>query len=366
MPMRSTSDLADQAPRHQVLVTGAGGFVGGHVARALAEAGYRVRALTRRTPPPPGPFESPIDWIVGDLRNADDRARALAGVRWVVHTASWVSLGADPRGESQAVNVEATRALLLEGRAAGVERFVYTSTIWTVAAGTANEPADEESAWNLDRLRSPYCTTKRAAERLVLDSDQPGFQTVVLNSATVLGPGDVRPTSTRLLLHMARTPVAFMPAGGTPVIDVRVVAQAHVRALERAAPGRRYVLAGPYLSYFEIATLVARVAGNPRRIVVIPDLLERPLTRIVGWIDHLVGGRWPEISAAAVGGGYLRFHLSGALGDAAFALQHPPPIQSIYDALSDFSRSGRADWLTLRPPALDDLVAPDLSVSSGA
>src|SRR4051794_33772798 len=146
--MHPGDDVAGLTPDDLVLVTGAGGFVGGHVARALAEVGCRVRALTRR-PPPTEPSDPPIDWMIGDLGRVEDRARALAGVRGVVHSAGWVSLGSDPRGESRAVNVGATRALLDEGRAAGIDRFVYTSTLWTVAAGTAGGPADEESAWNL-------------------------------------------------------------------------------------------------------------------------------------------------------------------------------------------------------------------------
>jgi dihydroflavonol-4-reductase len=299
--------------------------------------------------------------MIGDLRRVEDRARALAGVRGVVHAAGWVSLGSDPRGESRAVNVGATRALLDEGRAAGIDRFVYTSTLWTVAAGTAGGPADEESAWNLDRVFSPYSETKREAERLVLERDRPGFRTVVLCPALVIGPRDVRPTSTRLFLHMARTPLALLPRGGTPVVDVRVVARAHVRALGRAEPGRRYVLAGPYLSYQELAALVARITGKPWRVVTIPDALERPLAWMAGRVDHLVRGRWPEVSAAAVAGGFLRLHVSGARADAAFDLHHPPPIRSIFDALEDFCRSGRAPWLSPRLPTLDDPVSTDLS-----
>ena len=354
--LRTSTSVAGLEPDALILVTGAGGFVGGHVARGLAAAGYRIRALTRRLPPAEL-LDPPIEWLLGDLRRPLDQARALEGVRGVVHTAAWVSLGADPRGNSRDVNVVATRALLERGRAAGVERFLYTSTLYTVAAGSAATPADEGTAWNLGSVRSPYSETKREAERLVLEQDQPGFGTMVLCPALVIGPRDIRPTSTRVLLHMARTPVAFLPHGGTPVVDARVVALAHLRALQQVETGRRYVVAGPYLSYHELAALVARVAGRPWRVVTIPDAWERPVAWVAGRIDHLVRGRWPEVSAAAVSGGFLRLHLSGAVADAAFNLKHPLPIESIFDALSDFSRSGRAPWLALRRPSLDDFGA---------
>src|SRR5262249_17399686 len=113
-----------------VLVTGAGGFVGGHVARELAGAGHRGRGLCRR-PPALERGDPPIDWLIGDLSDVDVRRRALAGVRGVVHAASWVSLGLDPRGHSRAINVEATAQLLADAADAGVERFIYTSTLYT-------------------------------------------------------------------------------------------------------------------------------------------------------------------------------------------------------------------------------------------
>jgi dihydroflavonol-4-reductase len=77
---------------------------------------------------------------------------------------------------------------------------------------------------------------------------------------------------------------------------------------------------------------------------------------VAGGIDCLVRGRFPEVSAAAVAGGFLRLHVSGAAADAAFDLQHPPPIDSIFDALADFRQRGRAPWLALRRPGVDNLI----------
>jgi dihydroflavonol-4-reductase len=318
------------------------------VARALAAAGYRVRGFVRSIPRPL-PGDPPIEWFVGDLGRPQDRLRAVEGAGGVVHVAGWVSLGADPRGESRVLNVEATCGLLDAARAAGADRFLYTSTLWTVAAGTEDEPADEESPWNLDPIRSPYSETKREAERLVRDANRPGFRTTVVCPALVIGPRDVRLTSTRVLLSMARWAVVFLPRGGIPVIDAQVVAQGHVRALERAEPGGRYVLAGPYLSYQAMAALVAQITGRPRRVLTVPDLCERPLAWMAGGIDRWSQGRWPEVSAAAVAGGFLRLHVQGRRADLAFGLHHPPPIQSIFEALDDARRSGRAPWLRLRP-----------------
>ena len=202
-----------------VLVTGGGGFVGGHVARQLAAVGHRVRALTRR-PAQVEESDPPIDWIVGDLRDQAVRRRALEGVRGVIHTASWVSLGPDRLGISHATNVEATAQLLAESAEAGAERFVYTSTLYSLAAGTREQPADEFSAWNLQRVDSAYMRTKRQAEQLVLAANRPRFSTIALCPGMVQGPRDTKPTSTKIAKAYSRSLVAIVPPGGIPIIDV--------------------------------------------------------------------------------------------------------------------------------------------------
>ena len=94
-----------------MLVTGAAGFVGGHIARHIAQAGHYVRGLVRGQPPS-CPDDPKIEWISGDVRDQAIRRRAVAGVRAVIHAAGWVSLGRDAGGLSQAINVAATRGLL--------------------------------------------------------------------------------------------------------------------------------------------------------------------------------------------------------------------------------------------------------------
>jgi dihydroflavonol-4-reductase len=292
-----------------VLVTGAGGFVGGHIARNLASAGHRVRAVVRSLPLVE-PGDPPIEWVVGDLRDSNVLTTAVKDMRGVIHAASRVHLGYDPGRLCQAINVEVTRALLDEAGKAGVERFVYTSTLHTLAMGTADQPADENTPWNLEQVDSPYAETKRAAEQLVLQASSHRLSTIALCPGMVVGPRDLKPTSTSVLLLMA----------------------------------------GPYLDYREMARLVARISGRPRRILTLPNILEKPSAILAGIIDRIMAGRRIDVSSAAVAGGFVPLHVSGRRADSTFGLNHPPAIVSIYDALEAARRSGLGPELSLIEP----------------
>ena len=317
-----------------VLVTGASGFVGGHVARTMALAGHKVRGLTRSTPQT-RPGDPAIDWVLGDLRSSNDRRVALQGVRGVIHSASWVSLGADPHGEAASVNVEATRGLIADSVASGVERMIYTSTLHTLAAGSRDAPADEESLWNLQQVDSIYAQTKREAEAIVLEGCGGRLETVALCPGMVIGERDPKPTSTSLLIALARSPLAILPSGGIPVVDARVVALAHRRALIAGESGKRYALAGPYLSFRELAVLVGKLTGRPYWTFALPDVCERPMVKCAGWFDRLAGGRWMVVSSSAVAGGFLQLYVQGDRANQAFGLIHPAPEESIRLALAD-------------------------------
>jgi dihydroflavonol-4-reductase len=304
--------------------------VGGHIARHLAHAGHAVRGLARSRPDV-RPQDPPIEWLIGDLRDAATRGKALDGVRGVIHSAGWVSLGRDPAGLSRAINLDATCALLDDARRAGVERFVLTSTLHTLAAGTALRPADETTPWNLQCVDSPYARSKCEAETRVRQANQSAFETIVLCPGLVVGPRDPKPTSTKLIKTLARTVVALLPGGGIPIIDATVLARAHRQALVSGQAGERYAVVGPYLSYVEMARLVARITGKPQFIVPLPAMLAAPLRGSAMLLNRF--GLSKEFSGTTVSGGFLSLHVSGRIADAHFGLDHPPALESIRAAL---------------------------------
>jgi dihydroflavonol-4-reductase len=321
-----------QPSQWPALVTGAGGFVGGHIARQLATSGHFVRGLTRR-PPQVEEGDPTVEWVVGDLLDPEVRRRALVGVRGVIHAASWVSLGPDRRGISHATNVESTGHLLEEAASAGVERFVFTSTLYSLAAGTESHPADESTAWNLHDVESDYTRTKRQAERLVLEANRPRFSTIALCPGMVQGPRDTKPTSTAIAKAMSRAIIAVVPPGGIPIIDVELLALAHRRALVCGNGGERYAVVGHYLSYGDLAGLVASLTGRPRWLIPLPDRLAPVIISAAGWSGPLARLWWPDVSRQLAAGGFLRFHIRGDRANACFGLEHPPAVDSIARSL---------------------------------
>jgi dihydroflavonol-4-reductase len=231
----------------KVYVTGATGFVGGHVARELRERGADVR-----------------DERV-DLLDVAGLERAVAGCDAVVHVAALYSYDA-PADDFERVNVEGTRTLLDVAGRAGVRRFLHCSTAGTCGP-VPGRPATEEDVPPAWELEVPYKRTKLAAERLALAA-----KAVVVNPTTPVGEGDRKPTPTgRMIAGVARGRLrGFVATSGLNVVDVRDVARGHALALEHGEPGQRYLLGGVDLGLEDLFAVVARLAGRSRPRLRVP------------------------------------------------------------------------------------------------
>jgi dihydroflavonol-4-reductase len=233
----------------KVYVSGATGFVGAHVARALAAAGAEVR--TDRV----------------ELLDPAALERAVAGCEAVVHAAALYSYDADA-ALLAAVNVDGTRNVIEACRRRGVRRLVHTSTAGTCGPVPGREAteADGPPGWE---LAVPYKRTKLVAERLVLDAARDGLDAVVVNPTTPIGPGDRKPTPTgRMIAGVATGRIrAYVGTTGLNVVDVGDVARGHVLALEHGRTGERYLLGGVNLSLRELFARIAAAAGlRPPRV----------------------------------------------------------------------------------------------------
>jgi len=282
-------DLAARTMASLTLVTGASGFVAGSLLPLLADDGHRLRCLVRdpASAPPLG------ETVVGDLSDEAALRRALAGVDHVVHLAALVSFARRDAARCFAVNVDGTRRLAALARQAGVRRFLHVSSVAAIGGRARPEVLDEGSAYGIEHLRIPYCDSKRAAEAVVLEEVARGLDAVIVNPASMFGPGDRRKARNSLLDAALRGRLRFCPPGGANFADVRDVARGCLAALERGRTGERYILGGENLTGAGLlATVFAALERTPPRTV-LPRWLVRAAAAGAGALEHVVPLRPP-------------------------------------------------------------------------
>ncbi len=246
------------------LVTGASGFVGAAVARALLARGHRVRALVRRQSDRRNLAGLAVDIAEGDLNDADSLARALAGCRYLFHVAADYRLWVPDPAAMLRTNVEGTRAIMRAALAAGVERIVHTSSVAALGLTTDGTPADEATPVAEEVIVGPYKRSKFLAEQVVLEMVREArLPAVVVNPSTPVGPRDIKPTPTgRMIADAAGGRMPAYLDTGLNIVHVDDVAEGHALALERGRIGEKYILGGENLSLQALFGLVAEVAGR--------------------------------------------------------------------------------------------------------
>jgi dihydroflavonol-4-reductase len=233
-------------------VTGASGFIGGHVVRELRGRGWEVR-----------------DEFV-DLSDRDGLLRATAGCDAVFHLAALYSFDGEP-AEFERVNVEGTRNVLDAARQGGVGRIVHTSTCATCGPVRGRQATEDDTPPDWE-LSVPYKATKLAAERIAQEAACDGLDVVIVNPTTPVGEGDRLPTPTGQMVRGVASGryVAYLGTTGVNLVDVRDVARGHVLAFERGVRGEKYLLGGEDLALRDAFALIARLAGRPRPRLRVP------------------------------------------------------------------------------------------------
>ena len=272
-----------------VLLTGATGFIGGHVAQALLSRSYEVRALVR--PQSTLALQAPgLSVAPGDIRDPGSVAAAMEGCDAVVHTAALYTLWTADPAEVYEVNVGGTRNVLRAAVAAGVQQVVYTSTMSTVSLRTDGVPADESQLARPEELAGHYKRSKFQAERIARRMAAQGLPVVIVNPTAPVGPGDVRPTPTgKVIVDFLRRAFPAYVDTGLNLVDVADVAEGHVLALERGTPGERYVLgnAEGNVTLVEQLRMLAEITGLPAPSLRIPH----GVALAAAYADALIEGK---------------------------------------------------------------------------
>ncbi|MBC7926669.1 MAG: NAD-dependent epimerase/dehydratase family protein, partial [Bryobacteraceae bacterium] len=233
-----------------VLVTGATGFLGWHVATQLSARGSRVRALARD---PARIRELDVDPVQGDLRDPDSLTRAVAGCSIVYHVAADYRLWTRDPAEMYRSNVDGTRNLLEAARNAGVERVIYTSTVGCIGVPDSGQPGDENQPVKLEDMTGAYKRSKFMAEQVALEFARSGFPVVVVNPTAPIGDHDFKPTPTgQVVLDFLKGKMPAYIDTGLNVVSAKDTAAGHILACERGQNGERYILGSENLTLQQI------------------------------------------------------------------------------------------------------------------
>jgi dihydroflavonol-4-reductase len=248
----------------KVLVTGASGVVGSHLAEKLNESGFLVRALMDPADESPSLSDIDIEPANGDLLDPESLPGPLKGVQAVFHCESSSSYWPPRSPEVIALNTTGTRNLLVAMAKSGVERLVHVGSAFSFGAGTEEEPGTEKTPFDGGRFKLACIDSMKAAQDFVLRYNESGkVLCMVINPTLVVGsaPGAVTPFS--ILAGYLVSGNSSYPSGGVNVVGAADVATAVLKALGRGKSGSCYIIGGENLSYKELFERMAPALGVP-------------------------------------------------------------------------------------------------------
>jgi dihydroflavonol-4-reductase len=323
----------------QALVTGASGFVGAAVARALLAAGHQVRVLVRAQSSRRNLAGLAVEPVIGDLADVGALDAALQGCEALFHVAADYRLWApDPQALYRS-NVDGTRNIVEAARRSDVKRVVYTSSVATIGLRPDSEPSDETDVAPLDAMIGHYKRSKFLAENWVLQAARDGAPIVIVNPSTPIGPGDVKPTPTgRLVLDAATGRMPAYVDTGLNIVHVDDVAAGHLLAYQHGRIGERYILGGTDLSLQRILSMIALASGRPAPHLRLPLNLLLPVAYAAEALARL-RGRETRITVDGIRMARHRMYFSSAKAVRELGYRWRPAQQAIDDAVRWFVQS---------------------------
>lgn len=313
----------------RVLVTGATGFLGSHVAHALEARGHEVVPFARA--------------LGGDVLDSRGVARAATDCRAVLHCAGRVSRKPEDAEALYDLHVRGTKTVLDACAEVGVERAVVASSSGTVAVSDDPEHIGREgdpapigivSRW-------PYYRAKLFAERAAMDRNRLGFEVVSVNPSLLLGPGDERGSSTEDVRTFLEGVVPAVPAGGLSFVDVRDAAEAMVLALEGGRAGERYLVGACNLTVRDFFARLSRISGVPAPWLPMPRSREiarigaRAMERLASRIGFV-----PRVDATSVEMAQCFWYVDSSKAERELAWKARDPNVTLHDTVEDLRARG--------------------------
>ncbi|HMV47068.1 MAG TPA: NAD-dependent epimerase/dehydratase family protein [Blastocatellia bacterium] len=285
----------------KAFVTGATGFIGGNLVRALLADGHQVRTLVRPQSDRRNIAGLPIELAAGDLDDPRRLTDQLTGCDNVFHVAAHYSLWAKDRDAIYRANLAGTKNLLAAAQTAKIKRFIHTSSVAAIGVPPAGTLANEETQTTLDALVSDYKKSKFLAEQAAREAARKGLDVVIVNPSTPIGAHDVKPTPTgEIILRFLQDRMPAYVHTGLNLIDVDDVVRGHLLAWQKGRTGERYILGHRNLTLKEMLEVLAVITGKPAPRFAVPHVL--PLS--VAFVDEMILARYfgktPQVSFYSV------------------------------------------------------------------
>jgi dihydroflavonol-4-reductase len=327
----------------KVFLTGATGFVGHHVAKALAAEGADLRLLVRKTSSLRNLEGIPGDTALGDLREPEGLKSALAGCDAVMHVAADYRLWIRDPDTMYRANVDGTRDLLRLAREAGVPRVVYTSSVATMHFFTNGIVSNEDTPVSIKDMVGHYKRSKFLAEQQAIAAAQDGQQVMILNPTTPIGPNDAKPTPTgRIFVDFLNRKFPAYVDTGLNLVDVGEVARTHVVALSKGTPGRRYILGGENLTLKQILDKMSAITGIPSPTTKIPFAIASTYAFFEEIITGRIRGKEPRATLEEVRMGRKKMFASSARAQQELGFRIIPVYPAMRAAIEWFRANGYA------------------------
>jgi dihydroflavonol-4-reductase len=320
-------------------VTGASGFVGANLVRALLERDWRVRALVRGDAPSLDGLA--VQRVRGDLF-APELAGEMQGCDALFHAAATYSLWHRDRHAVMRANVDGTRTVLAAARAAGIPRTVHTSSVAAIGARDRGAPADETHQSPPGRLIGAYKRSKHLAELEVRRAVEGGQDVVIVNPTTPVGPWDAKPTPTGEIL--VRFLTGRMPAyvdTGLNLVDVRDVAAGHILAYERGVTGERYILGSENLTLRALLERLAAITGRPAPRLRLPRVIPLAYAALREYVLTPLGVQ-PDVALDGVRMAKQRMFYTAEKAIRELGLPQSSVTGALADAVTWFQQHGYA------------------------
>ena len=326
----------------KALVTGATGFVGAAVVRALLKAGVEVRVLARRDSDFGNLQSFKLDGVYGDLRDKESLRKALAGCQHLYHVAAHYALWARNPSIFYDVNVTGTKNLMEAARDVGTERIVYCSTIGAIGLPPGGGLGTEDTPVSLDQMAGHYKRSKFLAEQEVLALAKQGLPVVIVNPSAPVGECDIKPTPTgQMIVDFMKGRMPAYIETGMNIVDVDDVAAGHLLAMQKGRTGERYILGTKNLMLHEIFAILSRLTGVKAPSIKLPRGLILPLAYL-NLAFAYVTGITPRIPLEGVKMAKYKMHYDCSKAIRELGIPQTPPEVALEKAVRWFREHGYA------------------------